>query len=296
MRSLPGLVLVFLLCAAVPASASTVSVRHRHGTLGLDEVHYRAAPGEANRVFVSATADSEGATVTVTDSGASIAAGANCTSLGPHSARCTKRAASDNMSGLAIELRDRDDRLSVGNVSVRADGGPGNDRITAGPGGDRISGGGGRDALFGGAGPDVLTDGDRDGARGAAGPGPDVMDGGEGFYDLISYSQRRRAVRLDIGDGARDGAPGEGDDLRGAERLQGGAGDDWLGGDARANTLLGGRGDDRLYGRASDVPVSGAFPYDVLIGGRGRDRLYGGPGPDVLKGHSGGDRLSCGGG
>lgn len=65
-----------------------------------------------------------------------------------------------------------------------------------------------------------------------------------------------------------------------ANRLLGGAGDDWISGGAGADRLEGGPGSDRLLGG------EGA---DRLLGGEGSDRLIGGPGGDVLIGGPGAD-------
>ena len=57
--------------------------------------------------------------------------------------------------------------------------------------------------------------------------------------------------------------------------LNGGDGNDYLGGGNGADTLNGGAGNDRLYGNAGD---------DTLDGGAGRDYMFGGSGDDVLIG------------
>lgn len=70
-----------------------------------------------------------------------------------------------------------------------------------------------------------------------------------------------------------------------SERLDGGAGDDRLAGDAGRDLIVGHEGHDRLKGRGGD---------DDLFGDEGRDRLQGGDGDDGLSGGEGRDHLSGG--
>jgi Ca2+-binding RTX toxin-like protein len=159
-------------------------------------------------------------------------------------------------------------------------GGPGNDLLRGADGDDTLRGGGGNDRLSGWSGDDGLSGGGgNDRLRG--GGGADVVDGGPG-RDLASYAGKVAGVRVSIGDGANDGARGEGDEIRaGVEDLRGGAGNDVLRGTAGANRLFGFGGRDRLIGMA------------------GNDRLVGGAGPDVLDGRDGAgfvDSLQCGAG
>jgi len=150
------------------------------------------------------------------------------------------------------------------------DGGSGDDRLIAGPGEDDLDGGGGSDQLFGGGGPDTLTDGDRDGGQDGSVPGPDVLDGGAGAEDRISYKQRKTAVTVDLADTHPEGALGEGDTVSGIESIVGGRGDDRLAGDHGRNSLAGGPGSDQLRGRGGrDFIFAGGG--DLVWCGRGAD-------------------------
>ena len=178
--------------------------------------------------------------------------------------------------------------------SDRLNGGSGQDQLYSGRGdvledlgygSDRLNGGGGQDQLYGGRGDDTLTDGDRDGAVGDAAAGPDTLDGGGGAYDTLSYAQRTKGVRVRAGVSTDAGEPGEHDNIRGIEHIEGGAGDDRLLGDRRDNWLTGGAGNDLLAGRGGS---------DELDAGDGRDRLPAGRGNDALYGGAGNDALACG--
>jgi RTX calcium-binding nonapeptide repeat (4 copies) len=160
---------------------------------------------------------------------------------------------------------------------------PGGDEIAVDDHGDSLNGGGGPDQLSGGRGNDSLTDGDRDGPAADAGPGPDTLNGGRGS-DMLSYAGRTSPVSVRAGVSGDAGEADERDSIRGIENVLGGAGDDRLVGDHRANWLRGRGGDDALDGRGG---------ADELWGGRGDDRLLGGRDGDVLAGGSGIDDLSC---
>jgi hypothetical protein len=152
-----------------------------------------------------------------------------------------------------------------------------------------VSGGDGDDVLFG-------RDGDSDGIDDAEVAAGDELDGGAG-RDTVSYILRDFAVHVDLADPAPDGAPGEGDVLRGIEDLRGGEGGDRLYGDAGPNRLLGEDGADELRGRGGDdflaLGTRGLAPFgERADGGAGDDdvragsggRVVGGSGDDVLRG------------
>jgi Ca2+-binding RTX toxin-like protein len=84
-----------------------------------------------------------------------------------------------------------------------------------------------------------------------------------------------------------------------------GAGNDLMGGSARADklwggtgndTLLGYAGDDRLYGEEGDDQLQGGVGNDILDGGVGNDLLFGQDGNDTLVGATGNDELQGGAG
>ncbi len=158
------------------------------------------------------------------------------------------------------------------------DGGAGADLVQGGPGGDTVQGGTGDDSLWGGTGDDTVHGGPgADRMRGSG--GSDALSGGAGG-DVVTYPLRGVALRLSIGDGANDGARGEGDEIAAdVEDLRGGMGND---------TIIGSNAGNRLFGLGGN---------DRLVGGRGNDGLAGGAGTDVIDGRDGPgfvDDLSCG--
>jgi hypothetical protein len=181
--------------APTPADAATLLVRPdpdsafpEEGEPGPteDEVFYAAAPGERNRLLVAYAGDA--LSVTVTDPGAVVTPGESCTAVDEHTVRCVPRSGglSTFLQAVRADLGDLGDEVRTTRPGpapiggVRANGGPGDDRLFGGAGPDVLDGGGGRDELYGGAEGDVVTDGDLDGAAGDAGPGADVLAGGGG--------------------------------------------------------------------------------------------------------------------
>ena len=152
---------------------------------------------------------------------------------------------------------DGDDTIDTGTGDDFIDGGDGADEIHGYNGDDRIEGGAGRDFLDGRRGrEDVLL----------AGPGPDrliggsVLKGGAGNDRLDSAGYRRET---------------------GADRLDGGGGDDRLLGDSQngpGERLDGGSGDDDLKGFDGDDSLAGGGGIDQLDGGDGSDSCSQGPG------------------
>lgn len=119
-------------------------------------------------------------------------------------------------------------------LTVKIDGGNGNDRLSGGSGNDELHGGKGKDDLDGGAGDDAL-----DGAA-----GKDNLDGGEGDDDL-------------------DGGKGK-------DTCQGGLGSDSFDGDDAESEVADREADDDVLVALADVPevvrnaFAAAFP-DVTI-------------------------------
>jgi Ca2+-binding RTX toxin-like protein len=113
-----------------------------------------------------------------------------------------------------------DDRLELGASGGGLFGGDGADTLLGSPEHDTMDGGDGNDELLAGAGNDYLS----------GGAGADLLSGGPDL-DEVAYGGPE-PLQLSIGDGPNDGAPGEGDDIRGdVESLTGGRGDDLLIGD-----------------------------------------------------------------
>jgi hypothetical protein len=244
----PATLLVRLLVAAAfalalaPAGAHAASVALENRSGGLEELVYRAAPGESN--LLGAEYNSFDRAWRVTDP-AGITAGRGCAlpdAANRGLAVCTV-ADTSRGSGIAdIQLGDRDDwaRISgTGLVRAVVSGGPGNDLLVGGP----------EDDVF---------------QQGRHADGADRIYGGLG-NDLVDYSARRRPIRADLrGDGG-DGQRGENDTIGSdVEGIVGGHGADTLRGNSGENLLVGGPGPDRL---------SGGPGYDVLIGGPGDDSI-----------------------
>ncbi len=187
------------------------------------------------------------------------------------------------------------------------------DRAWGFGGNDMMSGNGGRDRLYGGAGSDFL-DGGNGNDRLFGGTGNDYlrMDAGN---DLVNGGGGRDSVVLfdtTIGSGAATNATidlritgpqntGFGmDTLVSIENIYGGAGNDALIGNRKANLIKGGAGNDhisggggadRLYGNGGRDVIKGGGGVDRLDGGAGHDRLDGGSGNDVLTGGAGPDQF-----
>jgi CSLREA domain-containing protein len=195
----------------------------------------------------------------------------------------------------------------------RLRGGSGDDLLIGSPSRNRLISGTGSDTLHGLAGADTLVaddatpspleadalDGGADGdvLDGGTAAAPDVLSGGGGT-DLADYSTRTADLKLSIGDGANDGAPGENDNIHeDVERLRAGSGDDELTGSDGKNRLMAGVGQDAVSGMGgadtlvADDASPGPGETDSLDGGAGNDRMDPGsvPAVDVLAGGGGAD-------
>jgi Ca2+-binding RTX toxin-like protein len=165
---------------------------------------------------------------------------------------------------------ERSERWFGGNRTDKLNGGGGNDKLYGGKGSDAVAGDAGDDKLYGGAGIDKLV----------GGTGNDVLEGGTNKDVLDGMSGRDIASYYAAGEinFALDGsitAVGEikNDTLKNIEGIGGSnTGNDNLGGNDKANILLGYGGNDKLEGFAGN---------DTLVGGKGADTLIGGSGFDT---------------
>jgi RTX calcium-binding nonapeptide repeat (4 copies) len=126
----------------------------------------------------------------------------------------------------------------------------------------------GNDQIFGTAGPDVIaTLGGDDSV--AAGADNDVLSGGTGVADSVSFIDSPTGVRANL---AAHSASGEGSDQStGVEGLAGSVFNDELIGDARANDLSGNDGNDTIStGGGSDF-AGGGGGSDTIQAGAGND-------------------------
>ena len=146
------------------------------------------------------------------------------------------------------------------------DGGKGSDTITVD---ERVTnalhltGGEGDDYIIAGSGNDVIYDS----------YGSNTINGGAGNDVIVAHG-------LDAG-------PREGY----INRLEGGAGNDYLEGGNGSDYLDGGEGNDTLYGLGGNDVLHGGAGKDYLDGGQGQDLLYGEAGNDNLVGGQGDDKL-----
>lgn len=275
---------------------------------------FRAAPGEVNRIVVTAASMNNSPVFVVRDAGAPITASTGCTAIDVLTVRCAAGSA-------FIDAGDGNDVVAMPTAvtgrATYARGGDGADVLTGAGvlGGDAgnddlsclgecgpttLAGGAGNDVLRGGNGNDVLS-GDGEGPGEAIGyetvltdsfaPGNDRIDGGAGL-DKLTYSGRQTGVGVDLQAGKTAGASGDRDAVAGIEDVVGGKGDDILRGDGRDNTLEGNSGDDRLDGRGgSDYLLGHLIPdtNEYSVGYTPPD-----PGADVLRGREGDDRLDAG--
>jgi len=151
-------------------------------------------------------------------------------------------------------------------------GGKQDDTIEGGFGDDTVMGEGGNDVLFG----DVNFVPEQFVPRSAlpAAPGPDSIDGGEGF-DYIE------------GGAENDTLHGGADD----DTIFGGGGDDRIHGDEANDLLFGDDGDDRVHGDDGEDAIDGGAANDKLFGGDDDDTIRGQGGDDEISGEEGADML-----
>jgi len=237
-----GLLLVVFLgggWAPAPSSAATVAV------VG-DRLVVSAGPGETNDVIVAR----DGERYLVSDAGAAPVASDGSCGPGDHSGVVTCPAAGVGLVELASG--DGDDRVDVrAPLPARIDGGPGDDELRGGLLDDAVVGGTGADLIVGGAGTDTVRYDDG------------LHDGG---------------VAVSLSGGANDGNPGEGDDVREVEVVEGSAGADFVLGTDGAETFNGGAGEDVAELRGGDDVFTGGEGNDSCVLEAGNAVCDGGPG------------------
>ena len=150
------------------------------------------------------------------------------------------------------------------NIPVVLNGGNNNDKLTGGTQNDVLNGGDGKDTC------NALKIAD----------GADICNGNTNI-DTASYANRSGAVTIDIGGGANDGAPAEGDTIASdVENLTGGKGDDTVKALlAGANIAKGGKGNDSIDVR-DGVNSNG-------------DKADGGDGTDTCQADTGDTKVAC---
>jgi Ca2+-binding RTX toxin-like protein len=213
--------LVAILCLALPGSAlaGTASFPLEQSDLGpgiqLQNLHYRAASGEVNRLTVRWDG---GSSWHLTDS-AGITPGANCVRPNPadtNSVTCTQLPGS-TLGGATIKLGDKSDRATVSGHAAAVFGGGGSDvlegsafddTLSAGASAirntkahtkDRLSGNGGNDLIRGSNGSNRI-----DGGSGhdtiSAGRGNDLIKAHDSQVDQVRCGGKVDRARLDTAD------------------------------------------------------------------------------------------------
>ena len=79
---------------------------------------------------------------------------------------------------------------------------------------------------------------------------------------------------------------------QGDDNIRGGAGIDWIYGNADDDTLWGGAGNDYVFGNDGVDELNGEAGIDQMSGGNGDDTLNGGTETDILWGDNGDDTLN----
>lgn len=240
---------------------------------------YTAAPGQTNKVTVTAS-KSTGKVSYLIDDAASINAGEGCSY--PDSADHTKVSCSvetlesqDPYPTLLLNLGDGNDTVSYDNTGdetyyfARADLGPGNDTW-------KHIGGVDGNAVIGGTGDDNLTMGDYGTAAG--GDGKDTIHTRKG--GIAQGGNQNDVIYAEGEESAVEGGAGD-------DEIHGGAGRQTLNGDDGNDKIYGGDGGDFMYGGKGNDILYGNGGNDTIYGNSGDDELYGGPGQDVLSGGPG---------
>ncbi|KUL34276.1 calcium-binding protein [Actinoplanes awajinensis] len=206
---------------------------------------YDTLPGIKDQVTVSVS----GGFLTVDNPMSTLTAGAGCTLVTAHQARCQ---AAGTVFSISVRGLDGDDTITNATaIASLLRGGDGNDRLTGGSGADTLNGGFGGDTLQGGAGSDTAT------------------------YDEVG---NRLGIRADL-DGAtgddgssEDGAAGARDTIAAdVENLTGTHADDVLIGNAGANVIDGSGAHDQVQGLGGDDQLT-ADGGGTLDGGAGADQ------------------------
>lgn len=287
---------------ALPADAATSGVV---AVVQSTVVEYPAANGRANNVVITRS----GRTITIDDT-VSLKPGTGCAAVSGDKTkvRCTTRI---DPTWVRVYLRDGNDSVvNKADLSMAADGGTGNDRLTGGPRGDSLLGNDGTDAVWGLGGNDRINAGHGSDAL-SGGDGNDWVEGGPGNDRLFGGAGHDQLLGME-GNDVEDAGPGtdtfaENFDPSGpdADSFIGGEGEDTVSYVARNKGVVadadGVKGDDGTPGEHDTIGTSveaiqGGDGNDRLLGTPRRDTLLGGRGDDVLAGSAGNDILGGQGG
>ncbi|XVV12464.1 calcium-binding protein [Actinoplanes sp. CA-131856] len=284
---------------AVPAQAATYI-----GTVSVERSSIVAYVAELGTARHNVSITRSGRTVTVDDS-VPVKAGKGCAAVSGDrtKARCTLKV---NPTWLRVVLGGYNDILvNRTDLSMTANGGAGNDRITGGPKRDIIDGNAGSDAIWGLGGNDDISDPDGANAL-SGGDGNDVLIGGWG-NDRLYGGNGNDELNGFLGNDIEDGGAGndhfsqnDNPDRADADAFVGGAGFDTVSYVFRSKPVTADadavRGDDGVPGERDTIGTSveaimGGSGNDRLIGTARADYLYGEAGNDVINGYAGNDLL-----
>lgn len=248
------------------APAPTASLVHDKG-----ELWFKAAPGQANRLTVSAkiverTEWEADYVLTFNDRYAITLGAGECTYPKP---------ADRTVAECAVPIPMGSDDSDIYDVSL----GDGNDTVTIAAANSAYA------AIYGGTGNDVLVGNGYVVLHGEN--GNDRIDGGGGVWGLGSFGGRGNDTMTGCAYACHGGADhdtltGGGNEDGDANALYGDSGNDTLRGRAGDDVLYGGKGHDKLYGDDGNDRLYGNSGNDVLYGGKGKDTLSGGPGRNKL--------------
>lgn len=209
-------------------------------------------------------------------------------------------------AGETITGTDGDDVIAALGGADRVEAGTGDDVVCGDDGGDLLEGGPGADRLLGG--PDDTDPDERlAGDLLVGGPGDDHLDAGfdptgSPNRDQLSWRTSPRGVRIDLRDGVRGAATGQGRDVlvlagtpsvvgsRYADVAAGSPSRDRVRGLGGGDTIRTGGGDDDVV---TDAGRRGPVP-DVVDTGAGDDRVVSAAGRDRVRLGTGDDAVSSG--
>ncbi len=197
----------------------------------------------------------------------------------------------DGVGSIIARLKGGDDQATVVGMLLTAAGTPMSVRIQGGEGNDTLIGGDGSETLLGGEGDDEIdAGGGDDEIRGGA--GDDLIIGGDGNDEIVG-GKNADEVRGGRGSDTLIGGFGFDNLIGGAggDTVVGGGGRDEIVGGAGADALYGGAGADMVRGGGGDDNISAGAGNDVVDGGKGDDWLFAGDGQDQVAGGDGSDLI-----
>jgi Ca2+-binding RTX toxin-like protein len=206
--------------------------------------------------------------------------------------------------------RGGNDYLFGGDGNDQAWGGTGNDYVFGDQGNDILWGNDGNDTVDGGSGNDAMYGNDGNDTLHAS-AGNDTLDGGSGTDTAVFATNA--SVQVNLGLGIAAGALGNdilvsienvttgagGDTVFGnnaANRIETGAGNDYVDAGGGNDQVFGGGGNDTLKGNSGNDTMKGEAGNDAMEGGSGNDYLEGNDGNDTIDGGSGNDSVLGGNG